>query len=812
MKNRCWREARRLFLLLLMIGIPIMAQTPDAENFELLSRMDPGMRAAVLEAIGASAAESDSFASEFEEPDLFGERPEEPADSLLLTEEEPEPSWQDSLLSLMEALEPPREAFLDLLGDSRPPEISTDLPPFGYDLFSGVPSTFAPATDIPVPADYVIGPGDEIRFQFYGKSSRVLDRIVDRDGLVALPDLGPFPVSGLRFDELRELLARETAKRMIGTEVSVTLGRLRSIRVFVLGEVFRPGSYTVSGLSTLSHALLMSGGVTDIGSLRRLQLKRGGELVTELDLYDLLLRGDNSGDLRLLPGDVVFVPVRAAQVGVAGEVLRPAFYEPDEGQTVLDLVNLAGGFRSSAWRERIQLDRSDVGGMQTLDLDFEEAAGQPVQDGDMIKVFALMEEEEKAVYLTGNFLRPGKRGYREGMRLSDLLSSGDLLPETWLSYALLVRENERSREPEYRPFHLGNLLFEGDSSEDLSLLPRDRVMVFPRSSFTAQATAVVVGEVQYPGEFPLVRDMKVQDLLLAAGGLSKDAWTGKATLSRRDSSSRSLEQFDISLSDLLSDGYGNLNLQDLDTLRVHSVWEFAKRKEVEILGEVHLPGVYPYFEGMRVSDLLYSGGNLTEEAYLRTAELTRFSVVDGTRRELERLELSLEDILAGKRDADLLLQAHDNLLVRRLSNWRGAERVRVTGEVAFPGSYPIEEGERLSDLLERVGGFLPDAYLPAAVFTRESVRQTQQEQLERMSEQLEGDLVRYGLGSKSLDSENDARKKEIAVAGKQLVEELRETRASGRLVIQLKDLEKLRVSEFDLLLQNGDHLHVPKLN
>jgi protein involved in polysaccharide export with SLBB domain len=233
---------------------------------------------------------------------------------------------------------------------------------------------------------------------------------------------------------------------------------------------------------------------------------------------------------------------------------------------------------------------------------------------------------------------------------------------------------------------------------------------------------------------------------------------------------------------------------------------------VEILGEVHLPGVYPYFEGMRVSDLLYSGGNLTEEAYLKNAELTRFSVVDGTRRELERLELSLEDILAGKRDADLLLQAHDNLLVRRLSNWRGAERVRVTGEVAFPGSYPIEEGERLSDLLERVGGFLPDAYLPAAVFTRESVRQTQQEQLERMSEQLEGDLVRYGLGSKSLDSENDARKKEIAVAGKQLVEELRETRASGRLVIQLKDLEKLRVSEFDLLLQNGDHLHVPKLN
>ncbi|MDP7022602.1 MAG: SLBB domain-containing protein, partial [Candidatus Krumholzibacteria bacterium] len=239
---------------------------------------------------------------------------------------------------------------------------------------------------------------------------------------------------------------------------------------------------------------------------------------------------------------------------------------------------------------------------------------------------------------------------------------------------------------------------------------------------------------------------------------------------------------------------------------------FVRRKEVEILGEVHSPGVFPYFDGMRVSDLLYSGGNLTEEAYLKSAELTRFSVVDGTWRELERLEISLDDILAGNSDADLALQAHDNLLVRRLSNWRGAERVRVTGELTFPGLYPIEEGERLSDLLERAGGFLPDAYLSAAVFTRESVREIQQEQLERMSERLEKDLARYGLSTKSLDSEKDVRLKEVALAGKQLAEELRETRASGRLVIRLEDVEELQGSEFDLLLQNGDHLHVPKRN
>ncbi len=192
-----------------------------------------------------------------------------------------------------EALEIQR-AFENFLAESQPLEVDRRLEQFGYELFAGAPTTFAPATDIPVSSDYLIGPGDEIHVQLYGKTNLSRDLIVDRDGQVPFPELGPMTVAGLTFREMKDLVAREVENRMIGVDVSVSMGRLRSIRIFVLGDVFSPGSYTVSGLSTLSNALLVSGGVQKIGSLRHVQLKRGGKLVKEMDLYDLLTKGDTS--------------------------------------------------------------------------------------------------------------------------------------------------------------------------------------------------------------------------------------------------------------------------------------------------------------------------------------------------------------------------------------------------------------------------------------------------------------------------------------------------------------------------------------
>ncbi|HCW89427.1 MAG TPA: sugar transporter, partial [Marinobacter sp.] len=216
------------------------------------------------------------------------------------------------------------------------------LKPFGYDLFAGSPTTFAPVTEIPIPANYTLGPGDVLQIQLWGKDNQQLELPIGRNGTISFPDSGPMTLAGLTFDEARQLIKQRVSEQYIGVQASVTLGELRSMRVLLLGEARNPGSYTVSALSTITNALYVSGGIKQTGSLRNVQHKRNGELVGTLDLYDLLLKGDSSGDNRLQPGDVIFIPPVGKRAGIAGEVYRPALYELDDERTLQELINLAG--------------------------------------------------------------------------------------------------------------------------------------------------------------------------------------------------------------------------------------------------------------------------------------------------------------------------------------------------------------------------------------------------------------------------------------------------------------------------------------
>jgi len=635
---------------------------------------------------------------------------------------------------------------------------------------------------------------------------------VDRDGIVPFPELGPITVAGLSFREMKEAISREVDNGMIGVEVSVSMGRLRSIRIFVLGEVFRPGSYTVSGLSTLTNALFVSGGVRKIGSLRDVQLKRGGELISRLDLYDLLLSGDTSADVRLMPGDVDFVPPFGSLVGVAGEVLRPAIYEVDEGMSVRELIELAGGLTPSAYEELLQLERIEGGGQTTYDLSLSATDLWTVRDGDFVTVYPVRERDERVVFVTGNVVRPGKRQHFEGMRVLDLVHTPeDLLPETFFDYALVERENVVNGEPEYIGFDLGAALLDSVAGANIALEARDRVYVFHRSNFRDVPRVTVRGEVRSPGSYVHRKDMRVLDLVLAAEGLTNDAWLREAELFRTHLPSMEVERIAVDLGRVLEgDESANVVLNDLDELAVHSIWEFRGEEEVQVLGEVNTPGKYPLFSGMRISDLVFAGGNLTESAYRDHAELTRYEVVDGERRRLRHVAVELEAVLGGDTDADLLLRPYDRLLIRRISNWRSDEMVTITGEVAFPGRYPIEEGEHLSSVIERFGGFLEDAYLPAAVFTRADVRDLQREQLDRMAEQLEADLARLSVPSTRSSSSDDARRQGALEAGAELASMLRSVEATGRMVIELREPDELLETDRDIVLAHGDQLHVPK--
>ncbi|MDQ6995218.1 MAG: SLBB domain-containing protein, partial [Mariprofundaceae bacterium] len=354
-----------------------------------------------------------------------------------------------------------RKSFADFVAESKPLTVDTShLQQFGYALFAGSPSTFAPATDIPVPAEYVLGPGDELNVQLFGAKSDQFKLLIDREGVVAFPNIGPITLAGMNFSNAKALLAQAIGKKMVGVSASVNMGKLRSIRIFALGEVSQPGSYVVSGLATLSQALMVSGGVKKTGSLRTIQLKRRGKLITTIDLYDFLLKGDTSKDVRLLPGDVVFVPPIGMTASIAGAVLRPAIYELKDHTNVAQLIHLAGGLLPKAY-----INKATIEGMGANKKNYvknialkKHGLKTSLHNGDILKVFSTLDFEENPVLLIGNVKRPGKYAWSQGMHLSNLLATPEaLLPETYMDYGIIERETKGNREPEIKRFSLKEL-------------------------------------------------------------------------------------------------------------------------------------------------------------------------------------------------------------------------------------------------------------------------------------------------------------------------------------------------------------------
>src|SRR6266480_1355201 len=360
------------------------------------------------------------------------------------------------------------------------------LKPFGYELFERQISTFAPATNVPVPADYIVGPGDELDVQLYGNKNANLRLIVGRNGIVNFPQLGPISVGGQTFKSMKADLETRVERQMIGVRASVSMGETRSIRVFVLGDAKRAGSYTISGLGTISSALFAAGGVQPIGSLRNIQLKRRGELVRRLDLYDMLIRGDTTDDAKLLPGDVIFIPPIGPTVTVDGEVHRPAIYEVRNEGSVADVVQLAGGLTPEADTAKVALTRIDADLHRVvLEVDLSGAAGtsETVRNGDALQVSRLRPTLDGGVLVQGYVYTTGAFAYHQGMRLTDVIRSvHDLKPSADLHYILIRRELPPNRRVTVLSADLAAALQAPGTPADMPLMALDRIMVFDLQS------------------------------------------------------------------------------------------------------------------------------------------------------------------------------------------------------------------------------------------------------------------------------------------------------------------------------------------
>ncbi len=359
---------------------------------------------------------------------------------------------------------------------------SAGLKPFGYDLFEGAPSTFSPVSDVPVPADYIVGPGDEFTVQLYGSQNKTQRFVVNREGFVSFPELGPVRVAGMTFNAVRARIEERVSQQMIGVRANVSMGDIRSVRVFVLGEARQPGSYTVSGLATMTTALFASGGVKLIGSLRDIQLKRQGAVVGHFDLYDLLIRGDTSGDSKLQPGDVIFIPPVGPTVSIDGEVRRPAIYELRGDTNTSGLLQLAGGLTPNADSKRSSITRVDEQSRRVvLAVDFSSAEGrsQMLRNGDELRVARLRPQLDSGVMLEGFVHRTGPVAWHTGMRLSEVIGSIDeLKPDADAHYILIRRESGGDRKVDVLSADLVAALAAPGSAADVALMPRDRVIVF----------------------------------------------------------------------------------------------------------------------------------------------------------------------------------------------------------------------------------------------------------------------------------------------------------------------------------------------
>lgn len=693
---------------------------------------------------------------------------------------------------------------------------------FGMNVFTNdAQNPYFIPMDLPAGPDYVVGPGDGLAIDLWGSVSRRIYRSVDREGRLSLPEVGPLLVSGKSLADVQENIQQVLRTQFRDVSAAVSLARLRTIRVYVVGDVENPGAYDISSLSTPLNALFAAGGPTPQGSLRTVRHLRGSQLVQSVDLYDLLLHGVKSDMQRLEDGDSVMVPPIGREVTIEGMVRRPAIYEVKDENDLATVLELAGGLLPTATLRHIEVQRTIVHQKQTmLSLDIpasddnstvtKQLQSFKIQDGDRIRVFPITQGNEDAVYLEGHVVRPGRYSYHAGMRITDLISSfKDLLPEPSLEYAEIVRLNAPDFHPTVESFDLQEALANPSKAPVLEAM--DTVRIFSKFDFENPPAVSVLGDVRGPGTYRTSGEIHVADAIHLAGGLAPDAETGDAQVFRYLPDGQA-KIFSVSLSEALEgDPAQNLLLEPRDRLLIHKSPDAEQPATVYLEGEVGKPGRYPLTTNMTVADLIRVGGGLKPSADTQLADLTHYDWNGPTQLNGQHEPILISAALSYDPKSNPVLHNGDVVTIRQLSNWDDlGATITIKGEVKHPGTYGIKPGERLSSVIERAGGFLPDAYPYGAILERVQVREleaTEQDKLILRVKDAEGSL-------QNLPDATPAQKqaKEMALGQYQTtLTELTTNAPVGRVPIRISArVERWKNSVTDIDVRAGDTLFVPK--
>lgn len=693
---------------------------------------------------------------------------------------------------------------------------------FGLDVFQNGTGNFDRLPmDVPVGPDYVLGPGDGLSIEVWGSVSERLQRLVDRQGMVTLPETGGVQVAGKSLGEVQHLVQAALRTQYRDARADVSLARLRNVRVYVVGDVVRPGAYDVSALSTPFNALYLAGGPTGRGSMRVLHHYRGTQLLEAMDIYDLLLNGVRQGGHGLQSGDTIQIPPLGPEVTVEGMVRRPAIYELNGETTLAEILQMAGGVLTSGTLRHIEVERVVAHQSRTmLQIDLpeentEEKANQAlaafaVQDGDKIRISPIMPYSEKTVYLDGHVFHPGKYAYRDGMRLTDLIHSyNDLLPEPAGEHAEIIRLNPPDYTPVVLAFNLSSAMAGQDA--DLALKPFDTVRIFGRFDFEGPPLVTVSGEVRHPGDHITNGKTYLRDAVFLAGGPTPEASLSDAQLMRKMRDGK-LHVISVDLDKALNgDPKDNLPLEPMDRIFIHKNPSQTDPASVTIEGQVVQPGKYPLGENMTASNLVRLAGGLTRGAYVETADLTHYDIHQGSTVVGEHATFALAPAMAGEPDTDVRLRDGDVLTVRELAGWEDVgATIAVKGEVAHPGTYGIQEGERLSSILNRAGGFRQDAYPYGVILERAQVRNLEQANRDELVRQVQLDGNNLSLIPET--GPDDKVAKEAALnQWHAALEKLQSVPPSGRLAIRIgSNIRRWANTSADVPVRAGDVIYIPK--
>lgn len=738
----------------------------------------------------------------------------------------------------------------DFLLEPRSKFSNEPLKYFGYDYFLNYPSLFLPRQNVPIPSDYVLGPGDEIKIILFGNQNKKYNLQINREGDIFIPEIGPISVAGLTFNDLRETINQIIDNRLIGTQVNLTLGNLRSINIFVLGEATNPGLYTVSALSKLTNAVFSNGGIKKTGSLRNIQLKRNGEIITEFDFYDLLLKGDTSNDVSLMSGDVVFIPPTQKLVGIAGEVKRPGIYELKDNENGEDLLNFSGSLKAKANLSTVELERIDASsnGYSLKKIDLEELPFSEIElkDGDKLAIYPIAEKLNNAILLRGHIQKGGFYPWKDGMRIKDRISSiDDLLPMTDMNYVLIKREIRDSQRYNFIQLNLEELFRSSESQENIRLENRDEIIFFPSLLDLDLVKTVPIEKDEYENDDKQLTTYFARKSILEVNGrksileaneeepdytIDEDETPDSGVLSGEQdfyyqvydycivpqdklTDLLEIEETDTQLQTeeidmpLLADADMNNAYDDSLDLTNHcrrqiidpilAIIKKQSRAEmpdstITIYGNVSYPGEYPLTQNSTVKDALNASGGLRG--------LT-FNEIDLSKKNINNKDVSESISIIGFDDIEeTTLEPLDIITVKKIAY--EPSTVTILGEVYFPGKYPISKTETFANLIERAGGLKDNAGVENIFFQRRSLIETEIKRFREAQGNLRKQLLISSGNRFGQEEGSDEYLSQISLLAD---ESLPDISSLGRLIIDLEGDAK------EIILEDQDNIFIPRI-